>query len=256
MNIFTLEPLSLPEALDWGGEAMRFDRIPTECRERNQGRSDRQRHCDQPQTIARIDHGIDIRSGEGRSWTQDSIGHGTPCAGVIGAIPIAPTASAATRRTANCTPAGCLPTRVAATLWRRSTIVWRTASTCVPGVWLRTRFGHRRAAYRGSQEQGIAIIAAAGNSAGTVLFPACSPHVMAVGAIGQAGSFPEDSPQAVQRRQPRQWLGGCSCRCSPVVGRNSTSARPASPIIACQSPDSYALAMAPRSRGPSTALQP
>jgi hypothetical protein len=49
-----------------------------------------------------------------------------------------------------------------------------------------------------AKQQGIGIIAAAGNTAGAVQFPACSPHVAAVGAIGEVGTFPEDSPQALQ----------------------------------------------------------
>src|SRR5260221_9746509 len=32
LNAFTLEPRSLPEALPWGGQALRFDRLPPECR--------------------------------------------------------------------------------------------------------------------------------------------------------------------------------------------------------------------------------
>src|SRR5260370_20881070 len=48
-----------------------------------------------------------------------------------------------------------------------------------------------------AKQQGVGIIAAAGNSAGTVLFPACSPHVMAVGGIGQTPSYPADNPPAV-----------------------------------------------------------
>src|SRR5258705_819715 len=88
VNSFTLEPLSLPDVLDWGGAAMRFDQLPTECR----GAGIKVALIDSGIAIShkqltRIDHGVDLRSGEGRSWAQDSIGHGTPCAGVIGAIP-------------------------------------------------------------------------------------------------------------------------------------------------------------------------
>src|SRR5712671_4446849 len=88
VNSFTLEPLPLPDALDWGGAAMRFDQLPTECR----GAGVKVALIDSGVAIShkqltRIDHGVDLRSGEGRSWARDSIGHGTPCAGVIGAIP-------------------------------------------------------------------------------------------------------------------------------------------------------------------------
>ena len=85
VNSFTLEPLPLPDALDWGGAAIRFDQLPTECR----GAGVKVALIDSGVAIShkqltRIDHGVDLRSGEGRSWAQDSIGHGTRCAGVIG----------------------------------------------------------------------------------------------------------------------------------------------------------------------------
>jgi len=91
-----------------------------------------------------------------------------------------------------------------------------------------------------AKQQGIGVIAAAGNLAGPVQFPACSPHVMAVGAIGQIGNYPEDSPQAFQAAAGAPVDGGLfipsfSCRgpeldlCAPGVG-----------VIACQSPDGYA----------------
>jgi hypothetical protein len=79
MNTFTLESLSLPNALDWGGKAMRFDQLPTECR----GTGIKIALIDSGiaishKQLARIDHGIDIRGGgEGRSWSQDVFGHGT-----------------------------------------------------------------------------------------------------------------------------------------------------------------------------------
>jgi hypothetical protein len=79
VNTFTLESLSLPNALDWGGKAMRFDQLPTECR----GTGIKIALIDSGiaishKQLARIDHGIDIRGGgEGRSWSQDVFGHGT-----------------------------------------------------------------------------------------------------------------------------------------------------------------------------------
>jgi hypothetical protein len=44
---------------------------------------------------------------------------------------------------------------------------------------------------------GIACIAAAGNSGGPVQYPASSPNVLAVAAIGRLGQFPEDSAHAL-----------------------------------------------------------
>jgi subtilisin family serine protease len=51
---------------------------------------------------------------------------------------------------------------------------------------------------------GIAVIAAAGNSGGRVQYPASSPNVLAVAAIGKIGEFPPDSyhAQTVQNVSP------------------------------------------------------
>jgi hypothetical protein len=45
---------------------------------------------------------------------------------------------------------------------------------------------------------GVACVVAAGNSGGPVQFPASSPHVLAVSAIGKWGEFPDDSFHATQ----------------------------------------------------------
>lgn len=49
-----------------------------------------------------------------------------------------------------------------------------------------------------AREQGVACIVAAGNSASSVLFPASSPNVLAVAAIGQKGTFPDNSYHSTQ----------------------------------------------------------
>src|SRR5260370_12627906 len=92
-----------------------------------------------------------------------------------------------------------------------------------------------------AKQQGVGIIAAAGNSAGAVLFPACSPHVLAVGAIGQIGSYPEDSPQVVQGAAAVRVGGGLFV--PPFSGRGPELdlSAPGVAIIACQSPDGYAI---------------
>lgn len=44
-----------------------------------------------------------------------------------------------------------------------------------------------------ARQAGILLVAAAGNNAGPVMYPAAYPEVMAVAAIGKLGTFPEDS---------------------------------------------------------------
>src|SRR3981189_88535 len=244
VNTFTLESLSLPNALDWGGKAMRFDQLPTECR----GTGIKIALIDSGiaishKQLARMDHGIDIRGGgEGRSWSQDAFGHGTQCAGIISGIPDE------AREISGYAPESELHVCRLPCDARCSDLVAALDYCLQTGIDIACLgFGCERGSaiveqrIAAAKQQGVGIIAAAGNSAGTVLFPACSPHVMAVGAVGQTGSYPEDSPQAVQAAAAAAVAGGLfvplfSCRgpeldlCAPGVG-----------VIACQSPDDYAI---------------
>jgi subtilisin len=243
VNSFTLEPLSLPEALDWGGAAMRFDQIPAECR----GAGIKVALIDSGIAIShkqltRIDHGVDLRSGEGRSWTQDSFGHGTPCAGIIGAAPDGAHGIRGFAPDSELHVCGLPPDP------RCSDLVAALDYCLQNGIDVACLgFGCERGSaiveqrIAAAKRQGVGIIAAAGNSAGTVLFPACSAHVMAVGAIGQTGSYPEDSPQAVQAIAAVAVAGGLfvppfSCR-----GPELDLCAPGVAVIGCQSPDGYAV---------------
>jgi subtilisin len=247
VNSFVLEPLSVPDALDWGGAAMRFDQLPNECR----GAGIKVALIDGGIAIShrqlnRIDHGVDVRSGEGRSWAQDLShdfqGHGTPCAGVIGAIPdgahgIRGYAPDSDLHICRLPPDARCSDLVAALDYclQNSIDVACLGFGCERG----SAIVEQRIA--AAKQQGIGIIAAAGNSAGTVLFPACSRHVMAVGAIGQTGSYPEDSPQAVQAAAAVAIAGGLfvppfSCR-----GPELDLCAPGVAVIGCQSPDGYAI---------------
>jgi hypothetical protein len=244
VNTFTLEPLSLPKAPDWGGKVMRFDQLPTECR----GAEIKIALIDSGiaishKQLARIDHGIDIRDGgAGRSWSRDVLGHGTSCAGIISAIPdaahgirgYAPESELHVCR---------LP------LDARCSDLVAALDYCLQiGIDLACLgFGCERGSaiveqrIAAAKQHGVGIVAAAGNSAGAVLFPACSPHVLAVGAIGQIGSYPEDSPQALQAAAAVPVAGGLfvppfSCR-----GPELDLCAPGVTIIACQSPDGYAI---------------
>jgi subtilisin len=245
VNTFALEPLSLPHALDWGGKAMRFDQLPTECRgtgikialiDSGVATSHKQ--------MAKIDHGIDIRGGNGneQSWSQDVIGHGTPCAGIISAI------ADADHGIRGHAPESELHVCRLPLDARCSDVVAALDYCLQTGIDLACLgFGCERGSaiveqrIAAAKQQGVGIIAAAGNTAGTVLFPACSPHVMAVGAIGQIGNYPEDSPQAVQAAAAVSVAGGLfvppfSCR-----GPELDLCAPGVTVVACQSPDGYAI---------------
>jgi len=236
----TVEPLS-PEEPDWGAGAMRFDLLPAQCCGAGVKIAliDTGVATSHPQ-LAKIDHGIDIRSGDTSSWSQGAVGHGTSCAGIISAAPdagrgihgYAPEAEVHVCR---------LPLDA-----RCSDLVAALDHCLQAGIDLICLgFGCERGSAIVDQriavakQQGVSIIAAAGNSAGPVQFPASSPLVLAVGAIGQAESVPDDSPQAAQAIAAGVASGPFvppfSCR-----GPELDLCAPGVAVVACQSPDGYA----------------
>jgi subtilisin len=243
VSTFTLKSLTLPDEMDWGGAAMRFDRLPSQCRgggikialiDSGVATSHKQ--------LSRIDRGIDIRAAGAPGWSKDPICHGTPCAGLVSAIAepahgIRGYAPDSELHVCKLPPDARCSDLIAALdycLQNNIDVVCLGYGCARSSALIEQRIGV-------AKQQGVSIIAAAGNSAGPVLFPACSPHVMAVGAVGLTGNYPEDSPQATQAAAATALGGGLfaplfSCRgpeldlCAPGVG-----------VICCQSPDSYAV---------------
>jgi subtilisin family serine protease len=62
-------------------------------------------------------------------------------------------------------------------------------------------------ALRDAHERGITAIAAAGNDRTYVAYPAALPTVIAVGAIGRFGSFPDDSAHRLRIGSAMDWTG-------------------------------------------------
>src|SRR5437588_7174054 len=222
---------------------MRFDQLPAECRgggikialiDSGVATSHKQ--------LSKIAHGIDIRGGEQRSWSQDDIGHGTPCAGIISAVAdggrsirgYAPESELHVCRLPADARCSDLVAALDYCLHREIDVACLTFG-CERG----SAIVEQRIA--AAKQQGVSIIAAAGNSAGAVLFPASSPHVIAVGAIGQLGSYPDDSPQAAAAAAAVPIARGLfvppfSCR-----GPELDLCAPGVAVIAGQSPDGYAI---------------
>lgn len=245
VNSFTLEPLSLPKGPDWNGKAMRFDQLPRECR----GSGIKIALIDtgvaiSHKQLAGIDRGIDFSrsEGEGRSWSQDNPGHGTPNAGIIGAIPdaahgirgYAPESELHVCRL----PASARCSDLVAAL---DYCLENNIDVACLGFGCERGSAIVEQRITAAKQQGVGIIAAAGNAAGAVLFPACSPHVVAVGAVGQAGSFPEDSPQAFQAAVAVAVAGGLFVPPFSSRGPELDLCAPGVAIVACQSPDGYAI---------------
>jgi subtilisin family serine protease len=241
VNSFALQSLSLPKALDWGGRAMRFDQLPAECRgagikialiDSGVATSHKQ--------LTGINHGIDIGGGEKRSWSQDDIGHGTPCAGIISAA-----ADSAHGIRGHAPDSELHVCRLPADA-RCSDLITALDYCLQTGIDAACLgFGCERGSaiveqrIAAAKQRGVGLIAAAGNSAGPVLFPASSPHVMAVGAIGQLGSYPDDSPQAAEAAAAVTVAHGLFVPPFACRGPELDVCAPAVAVIACQSPDDY-----------------
>jgi subtilisin len=225
---------------------MRFDQLPNEYR----GKDIKIALIDSGvatthKQLAKIAHGIDIRGeADGRSWSQDLLGHGTQCAGIIAASAIADAASGIRGYAPEAELHVCrLPPDA------RCSDLLAALDYCVQsGIDVACLgFGCERGSaiveqrIAAAKQQGVAMIAAAGNSAGAVLFPAFSPHVLAVGAIGQVGSYPDDSPQALQAAAALPVAGGLFVPSFSCRGPELDLCAPGVAIVACQSPDGYSI---------------
>ena len=241
-NTVNLRTLAEAKKPGWGAHAMGFDRLPPGYG----GAGVKIALIDtgvatSNERLGDLEHGIDAGRGDDRSWSQDSVGHGTLCAGILAArsasedglrgyapdaelhvckLPLDAACSDLVAALDACIGAGVDVVCVGHGSGRGSAIVEQRMTA--------------------AKERGIAIIAPAGNTGGPVQFPACSPHVLAVGAIGRSGTFPEDSPHAAHAAAAERiggslFLPAFSCR-----GPDLDLCAPGVAVISCQAPNGYA----------------
>jgi hypothetical protein len=254
VNTVRLQRLALNGEADWGGRAMGLDRLPDRCRGAGAKIAllDHGIATSHPQ-LARISRGIDVRASDqtqASRWAEDSTGYGTPCAGIVGAA-LDATRLDATRLDATHGVRGFAPD---AELHICKLPSDARLSDLIPALDYCIRIGVDVACLTlgsrqssviveqrvtAAKQRGVAVIAAAGNSAGPVQFPACSPQVMAVGAVGQIGSYPEDSLQALQAVAATPIAGGFFVPPFSCQGPELDLCAPGAAVIACQSPDGY-----------------
>jgi subtilisin len=203
-NICVLKPLSstLPnfprqQVTGWGQKVMRLDQLPPNYR--GQGvkiglvdSGAATTHSD----LRNIRYGFDVvnKKVNPDTWNQDTIAHGSHCAGIIagdidngtGIRGFAPDAEV---HVCKVFPGGRVSSVIDALEYcieRQIDVVNLNLCTNEPSEALEQ---HLLRATR----LGIACIVAAGNSGGPVQYPASSPNVLAVTAIGKLGEFPQDS---------------------------------------------------------------
>jgi subtilisin family serine protease len=181
-------------AIGWGERAMRLDQLPPGLR--GQGVKialiDSGAATSHP-NLNRLRNGFDIVNNDAGTWTQDILGHGTHCAGVIGGADpgfgIRGFAPDAEIHVYKLFPGGQISQLIEALEYcieHQIDVVNLSLGGTGPSPALEQQILRAKRA-------GVACIAAAGNSGGPVQYPAASPHVLAVAAIGKIDEFPRDS---------------------------------------------------------------
>jgi subtilisin family serine protease len=255
VNTIEVRPLSstfadFPKSslLGWGQRAMRLDRIAPGYR----GRGIRIAIIDSGadtdhRNLKHIKHGFNYAGDDAERWTDDVVGHGSHCAGMIaanedngsGVRGFAPEAEIHVLRVV---PEGRVDDLVKALQYCMQNdidvinlsigAIGSTDSADALAAIVEPFLAKARA-------MGIAIIVAAGNTAGPLRYPARSPSVLAVSGIGKWGEFPDDSYHATLPVPPVQPDGFFFPRfgsSGPQVGL----AAPGVAIVSCVPDNSFA----------------
>ena len=186
-------------AYGWGQKAMRLDQLPGAYR----GQGVKIAIIDSGaatthDNLRGIKAGFDVLNKKTNpdDWDQDTLGHGSHCAGVIAAADIASGirgfAPEAEVHACKLFPGGQISQLIDALEYcidkQIDVVNLSLGGTDVSEALEQQILRAKRA--------GIACIVAAGNSAGPVQYPASSPNVLAVSAIGKLDEFPADSYHA------------------------------------------------------------
>ena len=187
------------KTVGWGQKAMRMDQLPATYR----GQGIKIAVIDSGaatshESLKGIRAGFDIvnKKTNPETWNEDTLGHGSHCAGVIGGAELAHGirgfAPDAELHACKLFPGGQVSQLIDALEYcidKQIDIVNLSLGGAEPSEALEQQIQRARRA-------GIACIVAAGNSGGPVQYPASSPNVLAVSAIGKLDEFPPDSYHA------------------------------------------------------------
>ncbi|MES2321757.1 MAG: S8 family serine peptidase [Pseudomonadota bacterium] len=195
----TLAGFPRQKTVGWGQKAMRMDQLPQTFR----GQGIKIAVIDSGlatshDSLNRVRAGFDIvnKKTSPTTWNEDTLGHGTHCAGVIGGADLASGirgfAPDAELHACKLFPGGQVSQLIDALEYcieKQIDVVNLSLGGAEPSEALEQQIMRAKRA-------GIACIVAAGNSGGPVQYPASSPHVLAVAAIGKLDEFPPDSYHA------------------------------------------------------------
>lgn len=194
-----LQNLPRQSTLGWGARAMRLDMVPPQYG----GMGIKIAVIDSGAAtthgnLTRIRAGFDVinKASNRNTWNTDTLGHGSHCAGVIAASDpawgIRGFAPDAEIHVCKLFPGGQISQLIDALEYcieNQIDVVNLSLGGGAPSEALERQIVR-------AKQAGVACIAAAGNSSGPVQYPAASPHVLAVGAIGKIDEFPPDSYHA------------------------------------------------------------
>jgi subtilisin len=203
VNRITVQPLGAylrdfpgRQLLGWGQRAMGLDRVPSsfdgagiKVAVVDSGASKGHRN------LHAVGPGASVVGDDREAWIDDTIGHGSHCAGIIAGGPLVNAsgirgfAPAAQVHVVRIFPGGRFSDLVAALDYCMENgidVVNMSLGGGEPSRIIEERLVR-------AKEMGIACIVAAGNSSGPVQYPASSTNCLAVAALGKWGEFPEDS---------------------------------------------------------------
>jgi subtilisin len=195
----TLAGFPRQKTVGWGQKAMRMDQLPSTFR----GQGIKIAVIDSGiatshEELARVHNGFDIvnKKNSPDTWNEDALGHGSHCAGVIGGADLASGirgfAPEAELHACKLFPGGQVSQLIDALEYcieKQIDVVNLSLGGADTSEALEQQIQRAKRA-------GIACIVAAGNSGGPVQYPASSPNVLAVAAIGKLDEFPPDSYHA------------------------------------------------------------
>ena len=184
------------QAFGWGQKAMRLDQLPDTYR----GQGIRIAVIDSGAAtthddLKQIHFGFDVinKKVNPDSWNEDTIAHGSHCAGIIAgtdnAVGIRGFAPDAEIHVCKLFPGGQVSQLIDALEYcieKQVDVVNLSLGGAEPSEALEQQILRAKRA-------GVACIVAAGNSGGPVQYPASSPNVLAVAALGKLNEFPSDS---------------------------------------------------------------
>jgi subtilisin len=189
--------------------------------------------------LRHVSDGIDLLTSDQSRWKTDELGLGTHCAGIIGAADagsgvrgIAPRAHIVALKT--------LGPRVSDVIAALDQCIERDLDiVCVPSGSDRHSVLLDQKVTQATQH-GVACIAAAGDTGGAVQYPARSPNVLGVSAIGWRAAFPSDSHHAYAMRDAGATADGYFAAKFSGSGPEVDVCGPGVAVVSSAPPDDFA----------------